>query len=231
MKMSESTSVALAIKCGQEAWKRIEGGATWDDWMCVGEALDLGQRECMRAANTNKPEGPEFRDAMSVWLGQHGFDAIDKGVRSRLLDLVHNRSEIEKMRREWKSNDRIKLNHPNSVWRKWKNLHNRSVEKNGHDLRVTDKDKIAMLEHRIEQLQANGGELFDLKKDTAHKIAGVLYEHLNESKLRQIAGRIWQLLETDGLLAKGERKKIKGDIKQTVHARFTADRDPETKSR
>jgi hypothetical protein len=45
--------------------------------------------------------------------------AIDKGTRSRLADLMDNRSEVEAWRSSLSLGERLHLNHPNGVWRKW----------------------------------------------------------------------------------------------------------------
>jgi hypothetical protein len=50
----------------------------------------------------------------------NGFKEIDKGTRSRLLDCLEQRTEIERWRSILTASERWQLNHPNAVLRKWK---------------------------------------------------------------------------------------------------------------
>jgi hypothetical protein len=35
-----------AVEIGRQAWNRIKEDSTYNDWMAVGEALDIGRAEC-----------------------------------------------------------------------------------------------------------------------------------------------------------------------------------------
>jgi hypothetical protein len=56
---------------------------------------------------------------MAAWLDAQGFSSIDKGARSRLLKLIDQLPEVLAWREKLSSAERLNLNHPNSVWRKY----------------------------------------------------------------------------------------------------------------
>jgi hypothetical protein len=53
------------------------------------------------------------------WLSENGFDEIDKGVRSRLQNCLDHQTEIDTWRQTLGLTQRLQLNHPNAVWRRW----------------------------------------------------------------------------------------------------------------
>jgi hypothetical protein len=107
------------IRRGQEAWKRHKEDATYNDWLAIAEALDIGRTEAMAEANTNQPEGSRYNKLFGEWLAGHGFDDIDKGDRSRLFDILENRAAIEGWRRTLPRAKRFAYNSPSTVWRRW----------------------------------------------------------------------------------------------------------------
>jgi hypothetical protein len=112
-------SIHETIHRGQEAWIRLRSDNTWADWVAVGKAHVIGHTEAMREAGVNKPNGHRFDKAFSAWRKRFGFDSLDKGDRSRLFKLMDNLAAIEAWRATLTTTERLKLNHPNSVLRKW----------------------------------------------------------------------------------------------------------------
>jgi hypothetical protein len=108
------------IRRGQEAWRRHKDDATWHDWLAIGQALSIGRQDAMADAGTNQPIGSRYNTAFGDWLVRHRFDDIDKGDRSRLFDVMDNLPAIEEWRATLPSTLRLRLNHPNSILRKWK---------------------------------------------------------------------------------------------------------------
>jgi hypothetical protein len=146
------------IKRGQEAWKRHKGDATWLDWLAIGEALSIGRQEAMANADTNRPIGSRYNAAFGEWLARHHFDDIDKGDRSRLFDVMDNLPAIEGWRATLTQTERLRLNHPNSVLRKWKAA---TVVKPPKEPKPTLRDSVANLseenaakDQRIAELEA-----------------------------------------------------------------------------
>jgi hypothetical protein len=70
------------VRLGQEAMARRRRG--WDDWVVIGEAIEVGRTEAMREANTNEPVGRRYERAMAKWLVDRSFKEIDKGIRALL---------------------------------------------------------------------------------------------------------------------------------------------------
>ena len=105
---------------GSEAWQRLSKDANWSDWLQVGEALQVGRELAMNKAETNKPEGKGYNTAFGEWLIKYKLDTLDKGARSRLFDVMAYLPEIEKWRQTLTLTERLKLNNPHSVLRRWK---------------------------------------------------------------------------------------------------------------
>jgi hypothetical protein len=107
-------------KSGAAAWQRLKKTPDWYDWLKVGEAVLVGRQWAMRQASTNRPIGAAYNMAFGEWLKQNKLSDMDKGDRSRLFDVMENVPAIEEWRhRTLTLTDRLKLNHPNAVLRKW----------------------------------------------------------------------------------------------------------------
>jgi hypothetical protein len=209
------------IKRGQEAWKRHKNDATWLDWLAIGQALSIGRQDAMAAASTNRPSGSAYNAAFGAWLERHGFHEIDKGDRSRLFDVMDNLPAIEQWRGTLASTLRLRLNHPNSVLRKWKA---ETVVKPPKEPKPTLRDsvaniseenavkdqRIAELEARVEEAEAardssedEDADLIDLTDD-AEMIASALMEKLNDDAKAEAIARA--ILETLEVVARARRK-------------------------
>jgi len=133
----------------------------------------------MLEANTNKPKGRRYQDIYGEWLKATGFDQIDKGDRSRLLDCLEHREEIENWRQKLPLNKRLAINHPNSIWRAWRQ--STVADKRMIGARVSSiakyKDTIVRLEEENTRLLRAGDDLF-LPQDTAADIARLLADRL-----------------------------------------------------
>jgi hypothetical protein len=106
-----------AVNHGRAAWQRLKHDQTFEDWLLVGQALEIGRGRARRRANA--PSGRGFNQAFSGWLADNGFAAIDRGTRSRLADIMEHRAAIEEWRQRLTLPDRLRKNHPNPVWRGW----------------------------------------------------------------------------------------------------------------
>ena len=105
---------------GQLAWKRLKtGGRDWGDWLTVGELLMAGREVAMRGANTNQPEGAAYNQLFSQWLTRYGLKDMDASDRARLLKVMGHLGEIHDWRQSLTTTERLKLNHPSTVWRHW----------------------------------------------------------------------------------------------------------------
>jgi len=107
-------------RLGAEAWKRLKKCKDYNDWIKVGEAHLCGREWAMNQAQTNKPEGKGYNFAFGEWLQRYKVDDMDKGDRSRLFQMMDALPMIEEWRRTLTLTERLKLNHPNAVLRKFK---------------------------------------------------------------------------------------------------------------
>jgi hypothetical protein len=104
---------------GRQAWKTIKSDETWEKWVAIGRAVEIGRAETMRLLHTNQPKGGQWGRVFGAWLEEQGFAEIDKGVRSRLQNCLDNLPAIEAMRQNMGLTQRLQLNHPNAVWRRF----------------------------------------------------------------------------------------------------------------
>jgi hypothetical protein len=111
---------ATYVRHGQETWAQHKSDCTWNGWLAIGDALDIGRTEAMAQAKTDQPKGRGYNWAFSFWLFKHGFNDIDQGDRKRLFDILEHRAEIEQWRATLTLTERLRINHPSTVWRKWR---------------------------------------------------------------------------------------------------------------
>jgi hypothetical protein len=119
---------AQVMERAREAVGRLHMNV-WADWMTIGEAYTVLQTQAMRLAETNKPEGRRYCTTMSTLLKDEGFDAVDSGARSRLIEVMKNRRAIEEWRSKLPFEKRLKWNHPQAVLREWKKATMPPIEK------------------------------------------------------------------------------------------------------
>jgi hypothetical protein len=108
-----------AVVRGQEAWKCLKetGRTTWEQWKVVGQALLVGRHHAMEVAKIKTPNGKRYSEAFHFWLQSHGFDAIEKADRHKLLSIMEDLERIEKWREGLTEAQRVAWNHPSTVWR------------------------------------------------------------------------------------------------------------------
>jgi hypothetical protein len=116
----EELTPALTIERGQQAWQRLQQHKSFDDWILVGHAHVIGRDAAMRAAKTYSPRGKSYSYAFGQWLEQNGFDNIDGHDRADLFSMMDHLPSIMAWRDILTSTERLRLNHPSTVLRKWK---------------------------------------------------------------------------------------------------------------
>jgi hypothetical protein len=86
------------VRAGVECWQAISTVNTFEAWTKIGKSLQVGRNHALRATGANRPAGQIYCKAFSAWITKHGFNGIEKTVRSAALDLVEHLAEIEAWR-------------------------------------------------------------------------------------------------------------------------------------
>ena len=82
---------------------------------------------------------------------------MDKGDRSRLLIVMDNLPQIEQWRQTLTPTERLRLNHPDAVLRKWKTFI--EPEKRDAETKPTPRNSVAELSEENAALKAHIAEL------------------------------------------------------------------------
>ncbi|MGB6286779.1 MAG: hypothetical protein WBG18_20575 [Xanthobacteraceae bacterium] len=185
------------VRQGQEAWERLRSHSTWEDWKKVGAALVIGRAEAMRDGHVNKPKGRSYNAAINAFLKKFGFDGLDSGDRSRLLNVMDHLNAIEGWLGKLPPKERLRLNHPASVLRRWKAATAEPKEqKVSHQQKVRDElirlqEDNDRMRHEIER---GGGDLWT-PEDTPKVIAKIMLGKLSKSKAENVAREILKALK------------------------------------
>jgi hypothetical protein len=192
---SAEPPVHAAVRQGQEAWQRLRSCSTWHDWKRVGAALVIGRAEAMRDGHVNKSKGRSYNAAINAFLKKFGFDDLDSGDRSRLLDVMDHQSGIETWLGKLPPKERLRLNHPTSVWRRWK-----ATTAGPKDPKISrqHKDELAaIIEERDRykrEVEHGGGDLWT-PEDRPRDIARIIVGKLSKSKAEKVAREILAALK------------------------------------
>jgi hypothetical protein len=206
-------SLAEKVRLGQEAMARLR--RTWDDWIAIGEALQFGQTEVMRAVKTNQPTGFRYEKAMGEWLSANGFKDIDKATRSRLLECVRHRNEIETWRASLTDAERFRFNHPNTVIRKWKAamvVADPNAPRKASPTAKLKESIVALSEenHRLQrEIDLGGGDLWTCN-DKPEEIATVMLAKLSPTKARRVAEAVLNKLKANTKLSEAQHAVLGG---------------------
>ena len=112
--------------------RRLAAPRVFDAWVKIGKALQIGRDHSLKATGANRPMGQIYCKAFSAWIAKHGFNGIEKTVRSAALDLVEHLAEIEAWRLTLSEKRRRQLKHPLSNVAAWRKA---TVQTKGTDLR------------------------------------------------------------------------------------------------
>ena len=122
MPITEQKARAELYRRATESWEHLKKTHrdTWAHYETIGTAMVEARNEIMRDRGLNQPVGPGYQHDMKAWLAEHRLADMEKGVRSRLCELIDHRSEIEQTMEHWTVTQRMLWNHPNTVHRRWK---------------------------------------------------------------------------------------------------------------
>jgi hypothetical protein len=187
-----------AVHNGQQAWLRLRNNSTWEDWKVVGAAHLIGRTTAMREAHTNKPEGRGYNAAFAAWARKFGFAELDKGDRCRLFQVMDRLGEIEAWLKELTPIDRLRLNHPATVLRRWKAATNEKTSKQRVSSVQKLKDSLINLQDENDrmkrEIERGGGDLWS-SDDRPRDIARVILGKLSKTKAEKVAREILNALK------------------------------------
>jgi hypothetical protein len=188
--LSQLNPSSEIVRLGQEAMARKR--RAWEDWLAIAAALQFGRTEVMRELHTNETAGRRFEKAMSDWLITHSFKEIDKGTRSRLLECLKHKAEIEKWRSCLTNSERFAFNHPDTILRKWKAstvVPDPNAPKKPSPMQKIKDELVAVIEERDRmrrEIERGGGDLW-VAEDRPRDIADVIFRKVGKAKAEKIA--------------------------------------------
>jgi hypothetical protein len=187
------------IREAQRAWTELQASPEWQHWIVIGKAMQIGRAAAMREANTNQAVGRSYNAAFSRWLDQVGLSRIDKSDRAKLFHVMDHLGQIETWRSALTTTQRLQLNHPTTVLRKWRAA---TVIPQSSDTRVSPiaKIKSSLAEtieenHRLKrEIELGGGDLWTAQ-DRPDDIAKVMVGKLSRAKAEKVARAILRHLK------------------------------------
>jgi hypothetical protein len=144
---------------GREAWHSLKTDETWEKWVAIGRAIEAGKAAIMRVLQTNQPKGRAWSQTFGAWLADNEFDQIDKGVRSRLQTCLDHLPEIEAWRRTLGLTQRLQLNHPNAVLRRWQMSTAMPNDRAGNNGRPGLREEVLRLQSELDAAHREIGRL------------------------------------------------------------------------
>jgi hypothetical protein len=196
---SHNNPEAVTIHNGRQAWDHLQKNSTWKDWKAVGSALILGRVTAMRDAHTNKPQGRGYCAALSGWVKKFGFADLDQGDRKRLFDVMDRLAEVETWLDQLPQAERLRLNHPSAVWRKWKAA--TAAPKAGAEAKPSPIQKLkdessAVIQERDRyrrEVDQGGGDLWT-PQDRPADIAQIIFAKVTKDKAEKVARAILKMV-------------------------------------
>jgi hypothetical protein len=184
---------------GQQAWHRLGRDHSLENWRHVGAALLIGRSWAMREAGVNRPVGRRYNILFAAWLNKFGFENLDKADRSRLFAVMDHLPEIEAWRATLTPTERLRLNHPSAVLRKWKSANAISQNRNSRlsPLKKCREDTVALKQEifRLRQeCERLGGDCWQ-PADRPEDIATAMVAKLSTNKAAAVAAAILKALE------------------------------------
>jgi hypothetical protein len=113
------------ISEGLRAFAQIKRNTqrNFDSWLAVGRGLEAGRTVLMQRLKLNAIDDSAVgRKAYNVWLKQSGYNAVPNEARRvlrRILDPEHL-LEIEKWYERLTEKQKLRWNHPSTIWANWR---------------------------------------------------------------------------------------------------------------
>jgi hypothetical protein len=93
---------------------------TFERWMIIAEALDVGRAVAMRVAGVDRPAGDAYQAVFGEWLQRWPkLELIKPVTRTWLSKCRDNLDAINQWRAQLGDEDRLRWNYPERVYQKW----------------------------------------------------------------------------------------------------------------
>jgi hypothetical protein len=114
------------LRIGEEALDAVR--QTFDNWMAVARALDLGRVRAMAETGANDIQDRHYQKAFSRWLDKHPkFNdraGLPRVTRMWLLRCLDHLGDILAWRRSRGAAELVKYNFPETVFKRWARAEN-----------------------------------------------------------------------------------------------------------
>ena len=114
----ESEDEVTIIRIGVAAVESVM--QTFERWLDIARALEVGRRIAMRVGHTNRPEGANYNGAFSQWLALHPqLQRIKPATRTWLYKCLEHELEILEWRRRQGDAEHSRYHYPETVFKRW----------------------------------------------------------------------------------------------------------------
>jgi len=108
------------IRQGRDTWENVKRGSTFEGWLAIGRALQVGRGVALRATGSTMTNGRPYTLALHEWCNAHGFKGMDKQTRYTAIELVENADAITVWRASLPEHRRKRLVQAASNLRQWR---------------------------------------------------------------------------------------------------------------
>jgi hypothetical protein len=105
------------ISKGREALARVKEHTRrlFEDYLDIGDALNVGRSECLKLAGSNSLQTPTYRAHWRRWLDDNGFGDMDGHERLNAMYIAEHKAEVSRWRDGLGEVSRRHANHPNVI--------------------------------------------------------------------------------------------------------------------
>jgi hypothetical protein len=148
-------------KRGRQCLRDLGKDKNWIYWSGVIDALAEARTEAFEVAGTNRPVGSAYNRAFGEIIAREKLDStvLDSATRNHCLQIAENRAAVEAWRATLTQNLRQTLNHPGSLYKRWKKATTvpepREPKPSVRDSVVELEEKLGAARRHIEELEAS----------------------------------------------------------------------------
>jgi hypothetical protein len=127
--MSRSQTDLEIYEQSRQAYERVKQRRDFADWLIIGEGLLAMRQEAFATTQVSETISGRYRREFTKILRREKLDDIAKIVRTELLNIMEHLDEINEWLMSLPDYERVKLNYPTHVWRRYKGLRQKHSRK------------------------------------------------------------------------------------------------------